>query len=90
MSDIFAVGDKPKLVAVFKANGNLTNPTALQLQIETPSGALTPVTSGFENPQTGEYKYPVEFTVAGAWRYKWSGTGACHASHPWQNIEVRA
>ena len=76
----YDVGSLVKLAAVFTVSGTATDPTSVTCTVSDPSGTLTTPTPVHDS--TGNYHALVDLTAAtpGAWRYRWSGTGACQAA----------
>lgn len=85
----YDVGDTAKVSMTFTVDGVPTNPTTVTLEILSPSGTKTTVTSGFTTPSTGVYEYLLDLTAAGTWTLFATGTGAAKCAQP-HDLFVRA
>ena len=81
MSHSYDIGDQAVLTAVFTnaTSGAAIDPTAVYVQIKTPSDVITTYQYGVDpevtNPSTGTYQISVSITEHGIWYYRWYSTG---------------
>lgn len=67
------VGQSVILQATFTdTDGELTNPSSVDLTIEAPDGTIT--TPAPTNPSTGVFQHQLDLDKAGDWDYRWEGS----------------
>lgn len=59
-------------------DGQATDPSAAQLEVQDPNGVIT--TPTLSNPSTGVYTGLQAVAVPGLWRFRWEGSGALVAA----------
>jgi hypothetical protein len=74
-------GDMVELKGTFTNDaGTLTNPTAVTCRVKNPNGVITVYVYGVDGaltrPSTGVYTLALTPDIAGAWTYRFEGTGA--------------
>ena len=79
----YDIADRAKLQATFHANGALTDPDNVELQIKTPAGTTSSHVYGVDGnvvqDSTGVYYYLLQLTAAGTYYYRWEGSGTLYA-----------
>lgn len=94
MPNVYDVGDCVELQGEFTdPDTHLPlDPTAVYLQIKTPSGTTTTYQYGVDSiithNATGDYRAQISMTEAGEWYYRFYSTGAGQASGE-RSISVR-
>jgi hypothetical protein len=79
MANIYDVGDLVQITMTFtNSAGELADPTAVQLTVQTPERAL--LTPTVTNPGPGTFTAAIPVTEAGTWRYRAAGTGVVQAA----------
>ena len=81
----FHIGDGIRLSVVFTvcATGADADPTTVTLIVEDPSGTQTTYTwagATVTRDSEGHFHTDIEVDTAGAWHYRWVGTGAVIAA----------
>lgn len=76
----YDVGDTARIKVNFKNIVRVdTDPTGVTLKVKIPSGTTTTYTYGVDlalvKDSTGNYHYDLTLLTAGAYYYKWTGTG---------------
>lgn len=89
------VNDLVRARCVFssRATGEATDPTAITLSVTDPAGATTSYTYGaaqVTRESAGIFYRDVTINAAGAWRFKWTGTGNVVAGTPVKVLTVRS
>jgi hypothetical protein len=83
MATTYDKGDLVRLTATFTVSDVNTDPTAVTLKIQDPSGNETTYTYALgqiTKTATGQYRYDLTIDETGYWYYRWEGTGAVVAS----------
>ena len=74
----YYVGSVCRLSVNIQVSSSDTDPTALSLLIEDPSGntaSYTYAAGDVTKTDTGDYYYDLAIDEAGEWQYRWFGTG---------------
>lgn len=84
-SDIFQVGDSPRLKGTFTdAAGAVVDPATVTFKIKNPYGTITTYVYGTDAQlvklSTGIYYVDFDVTIAGTWFYRFSSTGTGKAA----------
>jgi hypothetical protein len=79
---VWHVGDTPRLQCYFYVNAALTDPTAVSLLVQDPSGTQVTYTyaATVSKTGTGDYYKDVNVGGEGTWKWRWVGTGTCPAT----------
>lgn len=87
---VYDIGDVSRLSVTFtNLAGDLADPTAVALIIQSPDGIQTVINPvSIINPSTGVYHYDLSLTQSGLYLYRYTGTGSITAVEEGQ-IEVR-
>jgi hypothetical protein len=84
MSNVYDIGDCVKFSVSFTNDaGVATDPTAVTLDVQDPSGneiTYTYAAGTVTKSATGAYYKTVVIDEAGEWYYRWAGTGAVVAA----------
>jgi hypothetical protein len=85
MAAAYDIGDLVRIATdpVFSVGGTATDPTAVSLQVRTPTGVVTEYTYALgqvTKAATGSYYADVSATADGVWYWRWEGTGAAMAA----------
>ena len=87
-----AVGSRIRFHAAFSSmQGTPTDPSTITLKVRPPGGTQTYYTfAGGQliKDSTGVYRIDLTVTVAGAWTYRWEGSGAIVIATPDQQFVV--
>ena len=82
--NVYDINDRVRLSVTFTVSSTATDPTTVTLKVQDPSGneatytyALAQVT----RDDTGDYHYDLTLDEAGAWSYRWEGTGTVTAAY---------
>ena len=79
MANIYDKGDLVRLTATFTVSSVNTDPTAIALKVQDPSGneaTYTYALGKVTKDGTGLYHYDLSIDETGYWYYRWEGTGA--------------
>ena len=79
MANIYDKNDLVRLSATFTVASVATDPTAISLKVQDPSGNETTYTYALAQVTkdgTGLYHYDLTIDETGYWYYRWEGTGA--------------
>lgn len=74
MASTFDIGDRVRLKASFSDEGAAVDPTSVTCTVRAPDGALT--SPGVSKDDVGRYSAEVAPDSAGAWLFRFEGTGA--------------
>jgi hypothetical protein len=82
---LYDTGDGLRLSAAFTDdNGDAADPTAVIFKLQDPDGEITTYTYGTDDEVVrdgvGAYHIDIDIEVAGAYRYRWAGTGVVQAA----------
>jgi len=95
--NVYDIGDKVRLLAIWTVEGSYTNPTTPQCRVKSPAGtttiyatsAATGISTGVLTSATGQYYVDLTPTTEGVYRYRWTGTGNAYAAEE-GSFEIRA
>ena len=79
MANIYDKGDLVRLTATFTVSSVNSDPTAIALKVQDPSGneaTYTYALGQITRTATGQYRYDLTIDETGYWYYRWEGTGA--------------
>lgn len=79
--NVYDIGDQVRAQTVFKnAAGTATDPSGVTVRVHEPDGTATTYTYGTDaevvKSATGTYYIDITPDAAGAWSYRWAGTGS--------------
>lgn len=78
MADIYTVGTRVKITAVFKNNNAVADPTTIYFQVKDPSGNIATYSyadAELTKVSTGKYTYNLTLDEEGYWYIKTVGLG---------------
>ena len=83
MANTYNKGQRVRFTATFTLSSVNTDPTAIVLKIQDPSGneaTYTYALGQVTKVSTGNYRYDLDIDETGYWYYRWEGTGAVIAT----------
>lgn len=81
MANSYGIGNGVRVVVKFRSTNTNTavDPTGVSVLIKDPNGAITTLVYGvdaaLQKSATGVYFTVIDANLAGAWKYRWLGTG---------------
>jgi hypothetical protein len=83
MAKPWYVGDVAKVSVTFTVSGVATDPSTIELSVQSPSGTTTTYSyaaTSVTKASTGSYYKNVTLDAEGTWYWRWKGTGNATAA----------